>query len=117
MIYLVTGGTGFIGSHVVKELRLQGDKVIVYDSMIDGNAINFVLEPEEIKQIQMIRGDITDLAFLLKTAKTHKVDTILHLASLLFLVDKNPSLALAVNCQGSINIFENAYLSGLRKVV
>jgi len=117
MNYLVTGGTGFIGSHVVKELISHGHRVVTYDSLVDGNSIEFVLEPEEIKQVQMVRGDITDLAFLIKTAKVHKVESIIHLAYIMGLVDENPSLALSVNCQGSINVFETAYLLGLKKVV
>lgn len=117
MNYLVTGGTGFIGSHVVKELISHGHEVVTYDSVIDGNSIEFVLKPEEIKQVQMVRGDITDLAFLIKTAKAYKVESIIHLAYIMGLVDENPSLALSVNCQGSINVFETACLLGLKKVV
>jgi nucleoside-diphosphate-sugar epimerase len=70
-----------------------------------------------MKAVVMVKGDVTDLAFLIKTAKFHQVDSIIHLAYIMGLVDENPSLALSVNCQGSINVFETAYLLGLRKVV
>ncbi len=58
MNVLVTGGAGYIGSHVVEELQKNGFTPIVYDNLSTGHA---AAVPEEV---QLVEGDIHDVAFL-----------------------------------------------------
>src|SRR5512145_3236269 len=55
--YLVTGGAGFIGSHLTEELTRQGHRVRVADSLITGKRSNL----DHIKGIEFLEGDLADL--------------------------------------------------------
>ena len=110
---LVTGGTGFIGSYLVKELARQGQDVVVYDL-----SPNIDLIREVADRVKVARGDILDPVELLRTVKSYGVDDIFHLAYLLIADSREkPSLALRVNCEGVNNIFEVARIADIRKVV
>ena len=63
---LVTGGAGFIGSHIVEELLKENAKVIVLDNLSTGNFDN--LEPF-LDKIEFIEGDITNVELLRKLTK------------------------------------------------
>lgn len=108
---LVTGGAGFIGSHLVERLVKDECRVIVVDDFNDyydpeikrANTKNF-------QNVTVIKADITDTKALDKIFKDYPIDTIVHLAaragvrpSLL-----NPKLYWQVNVLGSINLLELA---------
>ena len=117
MVYLITGGSGFIGAHVIKRLIRDGGQIVIYDISQKGS-LDQILEEQEIKKIQVIQGDITDWAYLARTVKEFGVEVIIHLASLLAHTSMlNPLLALRVNCEGTINVFEVSRLFGIKKVV
>ena len=63
MRFLVTGGAGFIGSHIVEELVRRGHQVVVLDDLSSGKEVN--LAPIRT-QIDFRRGSITDLAAVAK---------------------------------------------------
>jgi UDP-glucose 4-epimerase len=119
MVYLVTGGTGFIGSRVVRDLVREGQDVIVYDWDPEKTILEKMLGPEELaSRVKIVRGDVTDFACLSAVIRQHNVDKIVHLAALLLHdVNASPLLAIKVNCEGTINIFEAARLLGINKVV
>jgi nucleoside-diphosphate-sugar epimerase len=119
MTYLVTGGTGFIGSRIVRDLVREGDKVVIYDFLPARSSLERLMSEEEIgSMVEIVQGEITDAHQLFRTVKEHKIEKIIHTASLLVLdSNSNPLMALRVNCEGTINVFEAARTLGLKKVV
>ena len=71
---LVTGGAGYIGSHVVKQLGEQDCDVIIYDNLSTGSA-------KALLHGQLIRGDLSDTEKLAQVFAQHKFDAVLHFAA------------------------------------
>lgn len=118
MTYLVTGGTGLVGAYVSRDLARKGEPVVSFDIGANHALLQAIMSPEELAKVTVVRGDITDWPELLRTLQQHRVDTIVHLASLLRAgANANPPLAFKVMCQGTNNVFEGAALLGIRKVV
>ena len=74
MTVLVTGGAGYIGSHMVLELRDAGEKVVVVDNLSSGYRWAV---PDGVP---LVVGDVGDEALIDKVLKAHKVDAIFHFA-------------------------------------
>lgn len=74
---LVTGGAGYIGSHVALELLARGERVVVLDNFSTGT---FAQAPAGAK---IIRGDVRDAVLLKRIIRAHEVDSILHFAGLI----------------------------------
>ena len=119
MRYLVTGGTGLIGSCIVRDLVREGEHVVVYDLHPDRSFLERLMSEDEIESmVKIVRGDVTDPPLLFRTILENKVEKIIHTASLLVLEsNSNPYLAVKINCQGTICVFEAARTLGLKKVV
>lgn len=118
MSYLITGGTGFIGAHIARLLTQAGEEVVIYDIEPRRDMLEYLLKKEEILLVKVIKGDITDLAHLIRTAKEHNCTKIIHMAALLSIASSaNPSLAVRINCDGTVNILETARILNLEKVV
>jgi UDP-glucose 4-epimerase len=119
MTYLITGGTGFIGSRVVRDLVGEGEQVVVYDWVPERIALERLLSKEKIESnVKIVRGDVTDYASIVSVIKQYNIDRVVHLAALLLHdVNASPLAGLKINCEGTVNIFEAARLMGLKKVV
>jgi nucleoside-diphosphate-sugar epimerase len=117
--YMVTGGSGFIGSRIVRNLVQEGDSVVVYDWLpVRSNLERFLSEKELQNKVKIIHGDITDYSLLIRTLKENNIDKIVHMAGLLIHeVNANPLLGARVNIEGTISVFEAARFLGLKKVV
>jgi UDP-glucose 4-epimerase len=74
MSVLVTGGGGFIGSHMVYELVGRGERVVVLDDLSTGN--EWAVAPEA----ELIVGDVGDRVLLDRVMKTRNVETVMHFA-------------------------------------
>ena len=119
MTYLVTGGAGFIGSRVVRDLVRDGEQVVVFDWFPETDNLDRVLNEDEIENnIKIVHGDVTDYSHLLRTIKDNDVGKIVHMAAMMLLeVNANPLRGVRVNCEGTVAVFEAARFLGLEKVV
>lgn len=105
MAVLVTGGAGFIGSHLVEKLLKEGFDVIVLDNLSSGKIENLDLKNP---RLLFIKGDICDRKAVKKALKN--VDIVFHLAALIdvpFSVRK-PTFVNHVNVCGSLNLLEES---------
>lgn len=116
MSILITGGSGMIGSRMVRTLVREGETVVVYDLTIDEEVLNYVLTPEELKSVILVQGDILDYDHLLKTCQDNGVDRMIHTASMMGNADK-PLLATHVNTGGMMSVLEVARVMNLKKLV
>jgi len=105
--YLVTGGAGFIGSHLVDFLTEEGHQVVVFDDFSTGSKSN-LKQHSDSKQLAVIEGSILDPNAL--KAATKGVDRIIHLAAAvgLFNIVQHPLRSLRINITGSENVFDLA---------
>lgn len=112
--YLVTGGAGFIGSHLVESLVAQGKDVRVLDNFLTGKKENIA---EFLDEIDFIEGDIQHLETCRKAVA--EVDFVFHQAALPSVPRSiaNPLLANAINVGGTLNILMAAKEAGVKKVV
>jgi UDP-glucose 4-epimerase len=101
--YLITGGAGFIGSHLVEKLITRGDQVMVFDNLSTGLASN--LSGIENK-IRFEQGDILDKAAIDKLVS--ESDYVVHLAAALGVLNivNKPLESLKTNLQGSEIVLE-----------
>jgi nucleoside-diphosphate-sugar epimerase len=118
MNYFVTGGTGFIGAYVTRQLIEKGHRVMVYDLAPDRDFFNELLSMEQMAAVTIVAGDVTDLPALLRAMKRGGARRIVHLAALLGArSNENPVQSLNINCGGTLNIFEAALDRDVERVV
>lgn len=111
---LITGGAGFIGSHIVQALVKRGENVVVIDNFETGKKEN--LEAFQ-KKIKLIKGDILDKPLLKKAMKG--IDVVFHQAALKLVPESfgNPERYNDVNIQGTLSLLEEAKRQGVQKFV
>ena len=116
MIYLVTGGAGFIGSNIVKELLNQGQSVRVLDNFATGKREN-ILPLMKDHQLTMIEGDLR--SFHIVRAAVKGVDYILHQGALPSVPRSinDPITSNDVNILGTLNLLEAAKEFGVKRIV
>ena len=113
-MYLVTGGAGFIGSHIVERLVGMGESVRVLDNFSSGGLENL---RNLMDKIDLVFGDLLDQAVVQKAMEG--VDVVFHeaaLRSVPFSVE-NPALVNRVNVEGTVNVLIAARDAGVRRVV
>jgi len=110
---LVTGGAGFIGSHLVRELVRQGKEVVVFDANADARYI-----ADSIDDVTFVYGDVADMSHVIEVMNEHKIDVVFHLAYML-VPDTQERLGWAIqtNCAGFHNVMEASRMQGVRRVV
>lgn len=114
--YLVTGGAGFIGSHLSRALLARGDDVVIFDSLDSGNLAN-IADFKNNPYFEFIEDTILNKTRLL-SACSH-LDGIFHLAALVSVqrsID-DPELNHLVNIDGLFNVFESARQQQVPKIV
>lgn len=113
---LVTGATGFIGSHLCKALIQKGYRVFGLSS---SNKLQRVKSLLAKKEFHLLKGDVRDLNFLKKILRKHQIKVIFHLAALLPRANalKNPFLFFDVNARGTLNLLNAAYSNKVEKFI
>ena len=123
MNFLVTGGAGFIGSHVCERLLRDGHHVWVFDDLND--FYDPQIKRQNLREIQslakpfeFIPGDITDAAALGELFSSVKFDQIIHLAARAGVRPslEQPALYQRVNVEGTVNLLEAARKTGVKKI-
>jgi nucleoside-diphosphate-sugar epimerase len=114
MRYLVTGGAGFIGSHIVDELVRRGDSVVVLDNLSTGKESNLASVRDKI---ELSTGSVTDLAAV--QAACHGADYVIHLAARTSvpLSIQNPVDTNHANIDGTLNVLVAARDAKVRRFV
>lgn len=114
MKVLVTGGAGFIGSHLVEALVRRRHWVRVLDNLSSGNLRNLEAVTH---QIQFIRGDIRDSALLKRSLKG--VELVFHEAALRSVPKsvRNPQEYHEVNTTATLNLLKLAHEAGVRRLI
>jgi UDP-glucose 4-epimerase len=111
---LITGGSGFIGSHLVDQLLNKGIEVKVYDNFTSGNLKNLA----NVKsKIEIIQADIRSLDTLI--ASMQGVDCVFHLAALTAVSQSvaDPILTHEINVTGTLNVLWASLKAGVSRVV
>jgi UDP-glucose 4-epimerase len=113
MSILVTGGAGYIGSHMVNELADAGERVIVLDNLSTG--FDWAIP----KGVPLIVGDTGDQNLVAQIIREHKVDAIIHFAAWLVVPDslKDPLGYYKNNTSNSRALIEAAVKNGIRQFV
>lgn len=116
MKYLVTGGAGFIGSHLVDRLLENGHDVAVIDDFSTGRPENLAHQKNN-KNFRLIKEDVS----LFEAIKRHfeGIDVVAHLAALADIVPSivNPAGYYKSNVTGTFSVVEAARLAGVKKLV
>jgi len=112
---VVTGGYGFIGSHLVSALLDRGDSVTIFD--FAENTRDASIDFDRYPNFRFVQGDVTDLAALEK-ALSPDVDTVFHLAAVVGVKNymEDPLRVLDVNVIGTRNVLELSHCNGIRVV-
>jgi UDP-glucose 4-epimerase len=114
---LVTGGAGFIGSHLVDALLERGDDVIVIDDLSTGRRENLTAALEA--GADLIEADVTDSAAVSGLVESRLPDVVFHLAAQIDvrLSVSDPAFDLNVNVAGTINLLEAARKADVSRIV
>ena len=117
MVVVVTGGAGFIGSHLVDTLVERGDEVTIIDNFSSGSRGN--IAGALAAGAELVEGDILDGAFMLETIKLIAPDAIVHLAAQGEVQRSihQPAFDATVNVVGTVNVLEAGRAAGLDRFV
>ena len=111
--YLVTGGAGFIGSHLAEELRRRGHRVRVADSLITGKRSNL----DHLPDVEFLEGDLADLPFAERAVAG--CEYVLHQAAIPSVPRsvKDPIASNRANVDATLNVLVAARDAGVKRLV
>ena len=111
--YLVTGGAGFIGSHLTEELRHRGEQVRVADSLITGKRTNLA----HVQGVEFVEGDLADPS--VATRAVHGIDYVLHQAAIPSVPRsvEDPITSNRANIDATLSVLVAARDAGVKRVV
>ena len=110
---LVTGGAGYIGSHIVEQLTKTKDRIIIFDNLETGykKLIN--------KKAIFVKGDIKNFNHLSQIIYKYKINSIIHLAAYLNIseAEKNKKKYYKINVIGTLNLIKCCKSSNIKNFV
>jgi nucleoside-diphosphate-sugar epimerase len=111
--YLVTGGAGFIGSHLAEELVRRGEKVRVVDNLVTGKRQNLA----HLAQVEFVQGDLSDIDVARHAVAG--VDYVLHQAAIPSVPRsvQDPVASNRANIDASVNVLVAARDAGVKRLV
>jgi UDP-glucose 4-epimerase len=113
----VTGGAGFIGSHLVDRLLADGHRVVAYDNFSTGNE-RFLESALASPRFRLVRGDTTDLDQLSRSMEEARPDIVFHLAANadVRFGTEHPGKDLQQNTIATFNVLEAMRANGVKRV-
>ncbi len=116
MKILITGGAGFVGSHLCDKYAKNGDTVLCFDNFMNGNLVN-IRHLLNFRNFKLIHGDVRDYDLLEKIMRD--VDAVFHLAAQIH-VDRSiiePRLTYDINVLGTQNVLEIARMNDVERII
>jgi UDP-glucose 4-epimerase len=117
---LITGGTGFIGSHIAALLLQHQYKVVLYDNLSNSSLdVLKILSTISKEQPIFVKGEMSELPLLVATIHQYEIDVVIHLAALKSVEESNqkPLDYYDKNLLGSINLIKALQISGIKKII
>lgn len=113
MNIFVSGGNGFIGTHLVKKLNQEGHQITIFDNFSNSSKIDNMRKED----LQIIEGDIRNFKELSKSMIGH--DLVIHLAAKISVTEsiKNPEETFEVNVKGTENILKACKKHNIKKII
>jgi nucleoside-diphosphate-sugar epimerase len=110
MSTLVTGGLGYVGRYIVKELAQRGQEVVSFNR--DYAELKF-------EHVTAVQGELYDIPRIVDTIKRHSVDRIIHTAAMSHpdLSIELPITTVTANVEGTVHLFEAAKMAGVARIV
>lgn len=111
MKVVITGGAGFIGSHIAEYFSSRGDSVTVFDNLRTGNIKNI-----ENLGVTFVNGDVRDRSLLKDVL--HETELVFHLAAMVSVPEslEKPEECIDINCLGLLNVLKESVNAGVRKL-
>ena len=118
MSTLVTGGTGFVGANIIRELARAGHQVVCYDLTAPTPLLERFIR-EESDSITFVQGDILDAAAVSRLAAYYTIERIVHAAvytvNLLSLETERSKAIVDINLAGTVNLLELARMAEVER--
>ena len=114
---LITGGTGFIGSHLAEKCVKNGHKVTVFDRYNPNYNLGNLSNSKYKKKIKFIFGDLRDYDSVNNAIKNH--DVVFHLAALIGIPYSyiSPNAYIKTNIEGTYNVLESSKINKISKII
>jgi UDP-glucose 4-epimerase len=112
MSILVTGGAGYIGSHVVKCLHEEGVDCLVLDNLVSGHR-------EFVKGSELIEGDLADKELLAEVFSSHQIEAVLHFAAMAYVGESviDPAKYYENNVVATLNLLRAMIQADVKDIV
>lgn len=118
MAYLVTGGTGYTGSYIVRDLLKQGKEVVSFQRSGITPLSQKIVGSDEITKVKIVQGDVSNTLQVFDVIQKYNIEMIIHTGYLLRPASElKPAYAVQVNCVGMSNLLEAVRLFGIKRLV